>query len=74
MLRRERGTAILWATHLVEEIDQADRVVYIQQGQVVATGTPAELMRSTDTSSLTGAYLELSGPAAGGAAPGPAAS
>jgi ABC-2 type transport system ATP-binding protein len=48
-----RGTAVLWATHLVEEAEQADRVLVLHQGTLMADGTPAEV-----TSALGGATLE----------------
>ena len=50
---RERGACVLWATHLVNEAEGADRVVVLHQGQVVADGTPADVTRA-----LGGATLE----------------
>ncbi|WP_342130968.1 ATP-binding cassette domain-containing protein [Hydrogenophaga sp. OTU3427] len=38
-LTREQGVAVLWATHLIEEIEQADRLVVLHQGQVRFAGT-----------------------------------
>ena len=61
VVRREHRTSILWATHLVEELDRADRIILMISGAVVATGTPAELMQRTGTDSLTGAYTALTG-------------
>lgn len=60
-IRKARGTAILWATHLVDEVENADRVVLIRDGGVVASGTPAELKQRTGTDSLTRAYIALTG-------------
>ena len=38
------GTAIVLTTHYLEEAEQlADRVVVLQRGRILATGTPAEL-------------------------------
>ncbi len=38
------GTAVVLTTHYLEEAEQlADRVVVLQRGRVLATGTPAEL-------------------------------
>jgi ABC-2 type transport system ATP-binding protein len=48
-----RGTAVLWATHLVEEAQQADRVLVLHHGKLIADGTPAEV-----TAALGGATLE----------------
>jgi ABC-2 type transport system ATP-binding protein len=41
---KERGVAVLLNTHLLTEVEQVcDRVVFIDQGRVVAQGTPQEL-------------------------------
>jgi ABC-2 type transport system ATP-binding protein len=48
-----RGTTVLWATHLVEEAQQADRVLVLHLGKLLADGTPAEV-----TAALGGATLE----------------
>src|SRR5262245_33876097 len=42
--RAAAGTAVLYSTHLMDEAERlCDRVVLIDAGRVVATGTPAEL-------------------------------
>jgi ABC-2 type transport system ATP-binding protein len=61
IVRREHGTSILWATHLVEELEQADRIILLVGGEIVRTGPPAELMASTGTDNLTGAYIAITG-------------
>ena len=44
---RSGGTAVILATHYMEEAERlADRVVILDQGQVVASGGPAELTGS----------------------------
>jgi ABC-2 type transport system ATP-binding protein len=46
---RQSGVTVLLTTHDLEEAERiADRIVIIDQGSVVASGTPAELMRSTE--------------------------
>lgn len=42
-LCEEEGVAILYTTHLTEEADLADQVAILDQGQLIASGTPAEL-------------------------------
>ena len=39
-----RGTAVLWATHLVEEAEAADRVVVLHRGRLLADSVGAEIM------------------------------
>ncbi|MDR0808855.1 MAG: ATP-binding cassette domain-containing protein [Gemmobacter sp.] len=55
------GLSVLWATHLVEEVAAADRIVLLIQGEVRTQGTPAELMARTGTADLTDAYIALTG-------------
>ncbi|MBU1231155.1 MAG: ABC transporter ATP-binding protein [Proteobacteria bacterium] len=44
---REGGTTILLTTHYIEEAEfLADRVAFLDQGRVVALGTPQELMEA----------------------------
>ncbi|HYM29858.1 MAG TPA: ABC transporter ATP-binding protein [Candidatus Cybelea sp.] len=64
-LCRDRRIGVLWATHLVEEVDKADRVVVLHKGKVLKTGTPADLMRETGKATLADAFLSLTGPPSG---------
>ena len=61
VVRQRRGTSILWATHLVEEVDKADRIVVIADGKMVRVGTPAELIAAAGAKDLTDAYIALTG-------------
>jgi ABC-2 type transport system ATP-binding protein len=42
-VRRERETTIFLTTHYLEEAEQADKICVIDDGRVVAAGTPAAL-------------------------------
>ncbi|MBT2299620.1 ATP-binding cassette domain-containing protein [Variovorax paradoxus] len=42
---RERGVCVLWATHRVDEAEQADRVLVLHKGALLADGTPAQVSR-----------------------------
>jgi ABC-2 type transport system ATP-binding protein len=44
--RAESGTAVLVSTHYMDEAEQADRVVMISRGRVVAVGSAAEIVGS----------------------------
>jgi ABC-2 type transport system ATP-binding protein len=45
-LGQEAGTTIFLTTHYLEEADPCDRVVIVDQGRIIAEGTPAELKRN----------------------------
>jgi ABC-2 type transport system ATP-binding protein len=42
-VRRENGTTVFLTTHYLEEAEQADSVCIINQGKIVARGTPAQI-------------------------------
>jgi ABC-2 type transport system ATP-binding protein len=60
-LRDNRDVGVLWATHLVDEAESADRVVILHQGKVLTAGAPAELVTATGADSLAAAFLNLTG-------------
>jgi ABC-2 type transport system ATP-binding protein len=43
-IRTERSVAVLWATHLCDEVPDADRVVVLHRGKLLADTTPARLV------------------------------
>lgn len=54
-----RGVGVLWASHLVDEAEGADRVVVLHLGHVLFTGTPAELVAHCGAADLAAAFLQL---------------
>ncbi len=63
-LSKDQGVTVFLTTHYMEEAEKmADRVVIIDHGAVLATGTPKELKSSTSTNSLEEAFLKLTGSA-----------
>jgi ABC-2 type transport system ATP-binding protein len=57
----DRVTVFL-TTHYMDEAERvADRIAVIDHGRIVATGSPAELKERTQTDSLEGAFLALTG-------------
>lgn len=46
-------TTILFTTHLLEEADAADRVALLDQGNLVAEGTPADLKASVGSETVS---------------------
>ena len=51
--------AVLWATHLVDEVANADRVLVLNQGRIVFDGLPSELIAQSGGLSLEQAFLRL---------------
>ena len=58
-LRQQRRIAILWATHLVDEAERADRVIVLHEGHVLTTGSPAELVSRTGAGDLHDAFVSM---------------
>lgn len=58
---RTQGMSILWATHLVDEVAEADRIVVLVAGKVTTSGTPQALIAASGAEDLTGAYIALTG-------------
>jgi ABC-2 type transport system ATP-binding protein len=48
----EQGLAVLWATHLVDEVADTDRLVVLRQGSVRAEGTVPEVLERLQASRL----------------------
>ena len=62
-MRRERSVAVLWATHLCDEVVDADRVVVLHKGKVLADTTPAALIAAAGAATIEQAFLAMTGPA-----------
>ena len=58
---RARGVAVLWASHLVDEAEAADRVIVLHRGEIVAEGTPQALVAAAGADSLAEAFLRMTG-------------
>ncbi len=61
MLCREEGLAALWATHLIDEVDSAARVIVLHRGRVLAEGPVPDVVRDTNAASIREAFDNLTG-------------
>ncbi|MFK7852558.1 MAG: ATP-binding cassette domain-containing protein [Granulosicoccus sp.] len=48
-----QGCAVLWATHLVDEIDMQDRVVMLHNGELERDGKACDLLESAEVSDFS---------------------
>jgi ABC-2 type transport system ATP-binding protein len=60
-MRTERAVAVLWATHLCDEVGDADRVIVLHRGKVLADTTPAELIAKAGAETIEAAFLAMTG-------------
>ena len=59
---KKRGKTILYSTHYMEEAENiCDKVIMVNKGQVIETGTPEEIKAKTDTTNLRDAFFALIG-------------
>ncbi len=63
-LCRDDGVAVLWATHLLDEVPDDAQVVVLHRGQVLASGEVDAVTRSAGKENLEAAFAELTGLAA----------
>lgn len=61
----EDGIGVLWATHLIDEIQDGDHAVVLHQGKVLARGPVAGVVKSAKARNLADAFDRLTGGAAG---------
>ncbi len=58
----QRGTCVLWATHIVEEAHEADRVLLLHKGRLLADGPPAVVTERLGGGTLEEAFIRATGP------------
>ena len=56
---RERGVGVLWATHLVDEVQPDDQVVVLHQGRVMMQGPAQAMLHDTASASVAEAFNRL---------------
>ena len=56
---RDQGVGVLWATHLVDEVEPQDKLVVLHGGRVLAQGSAEEILRQTGTQSVKDAFNAL---------------
>ena len=59
VMRRERQLAVLWATHLVDETKEANRVVVLHHGNILNDSSVQALVEKEGAKDLSEAFLSL---------------
>ena len=57
------GISVLWATHLIDEVEAGDTVVMLREGQVTADGRVPEILAATGASDIKEAFSKVCRPA-----------
>ncbi len=55
---REHGVSVLWATHWVEEAADADRVLVLHKGSLLADGSPADVTSALGEATLEAGFIK----------------
>lgn len=55
------GLTVLWATHLIEEVRESDRVLILHQGQLLADGTGSAICEAEGAQNLAETFHALTG-------------
>jgi len=58
-MRKERAVAVLWATHLCDEVPDADRVIVLHRGRVLTDTTPRQLVAAAGAATIEDAFLAM---------------
>lgn len=59
---REQGKCVLFSSHIMQEVSAlCDQIVIINRGEVVASGSPDELLRMTGRENLEDAFVSVIG-------------
>jgi ABC-2 type transport system ATP-binding protein len=56
-----QGTTILISSHVMDEADRCDELLFMRAGRVIARGSGAELRRQAGTDDLEQAFLRFAG-------------
>lgn len=58
-LVEEEGVAVLWATHLIDEVRASDRVILLHRGRIVADGPAERIAEEAGAGTIGAAFTNL---------------
>jgi ABC-2 type transport system ATP-binding protein len=60
-LVRDQGVAVLWATHLLDEVAAGDAVAVLHRGRMLASGEVADVVAAAGCADIRSAFIALTG-------------
>ena len=60
-LCKKSNLAVLWATHLIDEIDKGEKVVVIHKGKVIESGDVSKIVKKTKSKNIRDSFNKLVG-------------
>ena len=60
-LCKKGDLAVLWATHLIDEIDKGEKVVIIHNGKIIESGDVSKVIKKTKQKNIREAFNKLVG-------------
>jgi len=60
-LVEEEGISVLWATHLIDEVNDADQVIILDKGKLMANGGVEDVIAATHAETISDAFARLTG-------------
>ena len=58
-LKKTSDLSVLWATHLVDEAEKADKIIILNKGNIEAMGTRLEILRLANEKNLAKAFFKI---------------
>lgn len=58
-LTKEQNIAVLWATHLIDEVSENDSIIILHQGRVCADGSVAQVVAQAGTDTISDAFGKI---------------
>lgn len=57
----ESGTTLLVSSHVMDEADRCERVLFLRERRLIADGSPAELRQRSGSTSMNEAFIHFAG-------------
>ena len=52
----EKKIAVLWATHLIDEVDQEGKLIILHKGKVLTNDTVKNILKNTKIKNVSNAF------------------